>query len=42
MKVYENVFNINDNVYVKEYDTETNEPTFSKHKMVIPLFYPSQ
>lgn len=42
MKVYENVFNINDNVYVREYDVETNETSFSKHKMLMPLFYPSQ
>ena len=42
MKVYENVFNVNDNVYVREYDTETNETLFSKHKMLMPLFYPSK
>ena len=42
MRVYENVFNINENVYIREYDTETNETFFSKQKMKIPLFYPSQ
>lgn len=42
MRVYENVFNINDNVYIREYETETNETFFSKQKMMMPLFYPSQ
>ena len=42
MRVYENVFNINENVYIREYDTETNETFFSKQKIMIPLFYPSK
>lgn len=42
MRVYENVFNISENVYIREYDTETNETFFSKQKMMMPLFYPSQ
>ena len=42
MIVYENVFSINDNVYVREYDTEKGETIFSKQKIDIPLFYPEK
>lgn len=42
MKVYENVFSIGAYVFARQYDTKTGIVSFSKEKLEMPLFYPSE